>query len=264
MRNIPFTLFFLAIVLCFGTDLYAQNTLFRQNLDSIGSKEAILILPGLGDSKKRRMEQISEFSNQGYDVFIPDYMDKDAYVNCLPNLEKYFLENRLTEYKKLHCFVYIIGGWTLNGYINKHGFQNVASIVYDRSPPQERAPYVVRTKLSLIGKLLKGKIVNQFDSIAYVPVDNLVSVNIGIIIENKPTSLIRLFKKTALEKGPILVDVESLGQSHDDYIYVMLDHNEMYYRFEALGKSIVTFFNQGSFPSEDMRKPFTLNIFQKQ
>lgn len=117
------------------------------------SKEALIILPGFGDSKKGRKEQKRFFKKRGYDLYIPVYKDGKSLDNCVSNLESFYEEMRLKDYQKIHVFSYIVGSWTLNRFIQKNGRRNIATIVYDRSPTQERAPYIANKYLGLLVRL---------------------------------------------------------------------------------------------------------------
>lgn len=248
----------------FSASSHAQNIVLIQNEnDSIQKKDAILILPGFADSKKGRKAQLEEFSKLGIDVFIPEYIHKHSYAKTLENVTNYIKENRLLEYENLHCFTYIMGTWVLNTYIQEHGFGNIKTIVSDRSPLQERAPRLVKDKLSLVGRITKGKLVNEFSTIDYPQISNPDSVKIGLIIENKATKLIRIYKKTVLSYGPISMNADSLGQENDDFVYTYLNHDEMYVRFDVVGEMIREFIKYGNFPNESKKEPFDFDLFTK-
>ena len=82
-------IYFAIIVLGFlNSRLYAQENSSNKKKEIIvihdpkisrSEKEALIILPGRGDSKKVRKNQKKFFENVGYDLFIPDYIDKDSY-----------------------------------------------------------------------------------------------------------------------------------------------------------------------------------------
>ena len=61
----------------------SREIICKDNTKLSKEKEAIVILPGFGDSKKGRDKQEKFFKEKGYDLFIPEYMDKfmvDNYV----------------------------------------------------------------------------------------------------------------------------------------------------------------------------------------
>ena len=144
------------------------------------------------------------------------------------------------------------------GHIN-----NITSIVYDRSPLQERAPYVLVEDNPMIIKLLTGRIMKNFSQTPYPPINN-DSKNLGIIIENKATRLILKHKKTALSLGPIIFNKDSLKQACDDYLYEYINHDEMYYKFDKIGPEILYFFKNGVFSKDVRKSPYDFNLFEKQ
>ncbi|MEZ4921482.1 MAG: hypothetical protein R2792_20490, partial [Saprospiraceae bacterium] len=121
-------------------------------------QEAIVILPGFGDKRGRRMKQKKYFEQTEYDLYIPNYRDRQSVDGCVEKLHTFYEAHDLKSYKKVHVFSYILGSWVLNKYIEKYGKGNIASIVYDRSPLQERAPQVIVDRIPLIGKILKGPV----------------------------------------------------------------------------------------------------------
>ena len=70
-RNISLLLGLFCYFSCVG-----QEIICKDNTKLSIDKEAIVILPGFGDSKKGRNEQEKFFKEKGYDLFIPEYMNK--------------------------------------------------------------------------------------------------------------------------------------------------------------------------------------------
>lgn len=232
--------------------------------DSIprSEKEALLILPGFG-SKLEGITDIGKFfAGKGYDLFIPEYIGRDSLGQCVQTLEKFFMAQKLGEYKKLHVFSYIIGSWTLNRWLQKHPENNIATIVYDRSPLQERAPYALVKDLPFFTRLLEGDIVEEFSHTPYEPVVN-DSKNIGIIMESRATKLIRKHKKTALSLGEIDWTVAGRGQDYDDCFYTLNNHDEMYHDFDETGLQILYFIEHGKFTDSARRIKPDLDPFTK-
>ena len=228
----------------------------------ISEREAILILPGFG-SKIHGVKHIKKFfSNKGYDLFIPHYIGRDSLQQCVTTLHSFINLHQLLHYKKIHVFSYIAGSWVINLWVQQHPINNIASIIYDRSPLQERAPYVLVKDNPKLIKLLAGNIMKQFSQTAYPTINN-DEKNLGIIIENKSTKLIRKHKKTALLLGPINFDKELLHQSSDDYFYTCINHDEMYYNFENVGKEIFLFFKTGKFSENAQKINFNFDIWDK-
>lgn len=257
--------FKLCLLLFFiNAKIQGQNIVLIQNPDlSFSQKDAILILPGFADSKKGRKAQLKEFSKLGIDLYIPDYIHKHSYEKTNQNIEDYFKKYKLSEYKNLYCFSYIMGTYVLNTYIQNHGFGNIKVIVSNRSPLQERAPRLVKEKLSLVGRITKGKLVNEFSTVEYPEIPNPDNVNIGIVIENKATKLVRIYKKTVLSYGPINMSADALKQKYDDYVYTYLNHDEMYVRFDVIGETIRAYIKNGKFPEASKKEPYNFDLFTK-
>ena len=133
-------------------------------------KEALIILPGLGDSKKGRKQQKQYFENSEFDLFIPDFHDKKSYVGTVENFTQFYFNQKLAEYKKVHVFAYILGSWVINDFINEHGVFNIYSIIYDRSPLQERAPRVIQERIPRIGKMVAGNLLKDVSELKYTPI----------------------------------------------------------------------------------------------
>lgn len=254
------TVLFLYVTTCFA---HRKDIIVIEDTSiPLSQKEAILILPGFG-SKIHGVKDIRDFFiHKGYDVYIPHYIGRDSLQQCVFNLNIFIEKHHLLNYKKLHVFSYIAGSWVLNMWLQKHSVNNIASIVYDRSPFQERAPYVLVKDKPLLIKLVVGKIMYDFSQTLY-PTNANDSKNIGIIIENKPTQLILKHKKTALMLGEFTFSKDSLKQPCDDYLYECINHDEMYFQFSNIGPEILNFFKNGNFSSYVRKEPFIYDVFDK-
>jgi hypothetical protein len=226
----------------------------------ISEREAILILPGFGSKVHGSKAQADFFFNKGVDVFIPKYIARKSIKNCVTNIDEFITKYNLMGYKKVHVFCYIAGGWTFNQWILEHPKNNISSIVYDRSPLQERAPYALVKDVPLIIRIISGKIMKEFSKTPYTPIQKN-NISIGIVIESKATKLIRKHKKSALSLGPVLWDEEALKQDYSDFCYTWLDHDGMYTRFDVIGNDILYFFKNGKFDSKANRNPFNEDPF---
>jgi hypothetical protein len=256
---------FLSIVCLFSTFCFAhrKDVVVIENESILFSeKEAILILPGFG-SKIHGIKDIKAyFSHKGYDVYIPHYIGRDSLQQCAITVNNFMDKYHLLQYKKLHVFSYIAGSWVINLWLLQHPFNNIASIVYDRSPLQERAPYVLVIDNPVIIKLLAGNIMKNFAQTPYPSIKNDAK-NLGIIIENKSTKLIRKHKKTALSLGQITFNKDSLHQPFDDYLYECINHDEMYFQFDKIGPEILFFFKNGTFSKNAKKEPFLFDFWDK-
>ncbi|MEZ4825608.1 MAG: hypothetical protein R3C61_04835 [Bacteroidia bacterium] len=225
------------------------------------AREAILVLPGLGDSHRGRNAQVKFFANRGYDVYIPDFLDRKSYQKSVENLAAFYHSSGLTEYKKVHAFCYILGSYAINDFLAGLETHNIETIIYDRSPLQERAPYVVATAIPGIGKLVVGNVVIDFNTVSYSPMPD-TTIRVGLIVESKATRLIRIFKKTALKPGPVSWAPDSLHQAYDDIHYTRLNHDQMYHRFDVVGEEILYFLNNGEFSPNSVDMAYSWNPFK--
>ncbi len=225
-------------------------------------KEALVILPGFGDSRKGRKKQKRFFSNKGYDLYIPDYKHRKSFDGTIANFSRFFQKHELGKYEKVHIFSYIMGSWVINKFIQKNGKGNIATIVYDRSPLQERAPQVAVDKIPCIAKIYIGKVIFDLSEIAYPSIEQQ-GILMGIIVESKATSFIRFFKKKTMSYGSIDWQNLEFNQAHDDLIYTWLNHDQMYVRFDIIGADILSFVKNGKFTSEAKREPYDWDVFEK-
>lgn len=225
-------------------------------------KEALVILPGFGDSKKGRKKQKKFFSNKGYDLYIPNYKHRKSFEGTVENFTAFFKKHELNKYKKVHIFSYIMGSWVINQFIQQNGKGNIATIVYDRSPLQERAPRVAVEKIPCISKMYIGKVIFDMSEMPYSPIEQQ-GIRMGIIVESKATSLIRFFKKRTMSYGSIDWQNLDFNQAHDDLIYTWLNHDQMYVRFDIVGEDILSFINTGKFTPNAKRDPYDWDVFEK-
>ncbi|MFT6501009.1 MAG: hypothetical protein ACJASQ_001119 [Crocinitomicaceae bacterium] len=225
-------------------------------------KEAIIVLPGLGDGKKQRKAQKETFNVPGYDLFIPDYIDKESFDATYSKFIDFHKDQKLGEYKKLHVFSYILGSWTINTFVNKNGIQNIRSIVYDRSPMQERAPIIIVENIPRIAKMMFGALPKDLSLMPYPTIDTQ-NVNIGIIVEGKATGIMRHFKEETIAKGAYDWGNIDYNQNYDDLMYTHLNHNEMYLQLDYFASHMTNFFETGSFLMHAQRKWYGWESFEK-
>jgi hypothetical protein len=224
-------------------------------------KEAIVILSGFGTKLEGIKDIRDYFSGKGYDLFIPHYIGRDSIGECVSNWDTFFNRHYLSEYKKVHVFSYIVGSWTLNKWLKKNSRPNIRSIIYNRSPLQERAPYALVNDSPLLIRMLSGRIMREFANTPYPSVPN-DSTNIAIIMESRATPLIRKHKKTALSLGEIDWSIASRKQDCDDYLFTLNNHDDMYHDFSVIGPEIFQFIRTGKFTEKAQRTkpeidPFT-------
>ncbi len=235
----------------------------RNTVKPKSQRDAIVILSGMGDNRKRRKIQ-KKFFCESYDqdVFIPAYTDRSSYENTVANFHEFMEKEEIDSFRSVHFFCYILGSWILNEYLTEHEVPNMASVVYDRSPIQERAPDVVMQEIPFIAQLAKGRILKDMVGMRYRPIA-LDHCSVGIIAENKATKLMRHFKEETLAMGELEWEHPETGQDHDDLMYVFLNHDEMYERFDVFGDPLLYFFQHGAFPEDVKRNPFDRDPFSR-
>lgn len=251
---------FLIVLLKFETN--AKERIFiNTNSKKISEREAILILPGFG-SKVHGTKKIAEyFFNKNYDVFIPDYLSRNSIANCVENLNEFYIERNLKEYKKIHVFSYIVGSWTLNYWLLNYPQVKIHSIVYDRSPLQERAPYALVKDIPFLIRIISGKIMREFSETPYPPIEKS-EINIGLLIESEATKLVYKHKKSVFSLGEIKWEVDSLNQKFDDFHYIWNNHDELYLNMSDFAEEIFYFFKNGKFTDQAKREKFQEDPFK--
>lgn len=223
-------------------------------------KEALLILPGFGSKIHGSKAQKRYFANKGYDLFIPSYISRKSVAATVKNVDEFYQKHHLGEYKKVHVFGYIVGSWAVNLWIKAHPENNIATIIYDRSPLQERAPAALVKDMPVLIKILAGPMMKDFSRTPYPSLDRK-NIRIGLLIESKATKLIRRHKKSALSLGPVQWDLIPFRQTADDAHYTWLNHDDMYSRFDVVGPEIWHFIQHGRFSEAARRVPFTDDPF---
>lgn len=226
-------------------------------------KEALIVLYGFGAQQQGVKDIATYFSHKGYDFFMPDYIANDSISRCVRNFDAFYKKHKLAEYKKVHVFSFIIGSWVINRWIVKNDSNNIATIVYDRSPLQERAPYAMATDSPLLMRIYPpGKVIKEFAVTPYTGIPN-DEKNIGIIMESTASKLIRKHKKTALSLGEVNWDIADRKQECDDHFFTMNNHDEMYHDFSVTGKEILYFIKNGKFSDSVPRTKPNVDPFAK-
>lgn len=222
-----------------------------------------MVLTGLGQSKKGYKSQ-QEFFGQfkEYDLYIPEIRHRGGYDSCYAVVANCFSKHELSQYKAVHVLSYILGTKVLNRYINKNGPGNIKTIIYDRSPIQERAAKVVVKRIPNMAKIKTGHIAHDIAKISYEPIKQ-DGIRIGIIVESKASKLMRTFKRTGKSFGPIDWKNFDYKQQPEDLIFTRLDHDEMYVTFDEIGEDIIHFIRHGKFTESARREPYTWDHWKK-
>jgi hypothetical protein len=212
-------------------------------------RDALLVLPGFGygrDDEKVFRAVAETASASGIDLFVPSYVTRTGLPSSREKLVRFIREQRLNRYERLHVFAFIAGGWTINPLADAGDIPNLATVTYDRSPYQERAPRIAAAKLPLLAWLRYGSTIFDVASTAYVPL-RATHVRVGLIVESKPSAFIRKHEAAARGYGPFTFGCDSFRQRHDDCVYVPMDHDDLYTRFAELWPELSAFIHTGRF-----------------
>jgi hypothetical protein len=169
----------------------------------------------------------------------------------------------LDKYNEVKFLCYIIGGFVLNQHIEKNGIGKITTIIYDRSPTQERAPRAATEKLPFISRILYGKVLSDFSKRKLTTLSHTDGLTIGVIIENKATKLMRVLKKTSDRYGDYNYNAVEIEGNLDDFTHTYLDHDLMYKRFDIIGQEIVLFLRKGRFSENAKREKYDWDPFKK-
>jgi len=235
----------------------------KSSIRQMGYDDALIVLVGLGNLLVDWEKLADGFTQtQGMDIFVPDVIRRESIGQSVEALYRFIEVHKLSKYQRVHVFAYILGGRILNQFLSMYTLPNLASIVYDRSPIQELAPVLATKHYPRLARLIFGKIIHELARTSYqpCPVDD---IPIGLIIEGKATPIMCFFRR--LESHFPLLDWsgEAFQQPYGDLMYVPLNHNEMYWRFDVYIKQLEYFYQSGNFGENARRIPFEDNPFEK-
>ena len=219
--------------------------------------DALLILPGLGYNRaaERTFRSLAPvLAAEGIDVYVADYLTRSGLSHSRDRLQHFIGDNRLDRYQRVHVFAFIAGAWTLNPLLDEHRLPNLATVIYDRSPLQERAPRIAAEHLHFLAWLRYGSTVFDLARASYPPLPAR-TVKVGLLVETAPTSFIRRHAQSARAYGPFAFECDALLQRHDDCIYVAVNHNELYSRFRDVLPDVMAFIRNGRFTVAANRQP---------
>ena len=244
--SVRISVFFVIILASNSADARHIVHIDKSSNLAIEEREAIVILTGFGSLYHSAKNQVKNFKAKGFDLFIPDYIDRQSLDDCSSNLEKFVEKNKLKSYKKVHVFAYIIGGWTLNTYLKTHDWKNLASVVYDRSSLQETLPGILSRDNPFFSRVLFGPLIKELAETPYFATE-IPSAKIGLLIECKATKVLWKKKKSFDQLPPISFDVTSFNQPNVDFFYTYQSHDDLYTALEYPAPAIIEFFRTGKF-----------------
>ena len=220
-------------------------------------QDALLVLPGFGygrSGEKTLRSLAASMARDGVDLYVPTYVTRSGLATSRARLERFIRDNRLDRYERVHVFAFLAGAWTLNPLIERQPLPNLVSVIYDRSPFQERAPRIATTRLHFFTWLRYGSTV--FD-VARTPYRTLEApeVKVALMVETAPTSFIRRYADAARDDGPFDFACGSFVQRYDDCLYLPMNHDEVYVRFAEVWPEVKTFIRTGRFSGAANRMP---------
>jgi hypothetical protein len=240
-----------SIAACAGAFVSAGHTRVASRTD------ALLVLPGFGYNgagEKAFHALADSVAAEGIDLFVPTYISRGGLAQSRVNLGQFIRDHRLDRYDRLHVFAFIAGAWTFNPMIEKARLTNLATVVYDRSPYQERAPRVADEELHFLTWLRYGSPVFDVARTPYPPLSQ-PDVKVAIVVETMPTAFVKGHEATVRSFGPIDFECDAFMQRHDDCMYVPLSHDDMYVRFATMWPELLGFIREGHFSRAANRVP---------
>jgi len=248
----------LAAVACCALSLACAHAIVRPVVTpSKPAIEALLVLPGFGYGRAGEHEFRSlapSIAAEGMDLYLPTFVSRAGLDESRERLRRFIRDNRLDRYERVHVFAFIAGGWTFNPLVEADALPNLSTIVYDRSPYQERAPAIALEKLRFLTWLKYGSVVFEVARTAYAPV-TAPRVRVGLVVETMPTPFIRRFATSAGRLGPYRFECGAFRQRHDDCTYVAMNHNELYAHFAEVWPEVRSFIRTGHFTPAANRRP---------
>ena len=209
-------------------------------------RDALLILPGLGygrDEGKAFRGIAAAAAADGIDVYVPGYLTRDGLDASREKLRRYIATQRLDRYERLHVFAFIAGAWAVNPLLERDSLPNLTTVVYDRSPLQERAPAIAARRLPVLAWLRYGSTIFDLARVPYPPLAQ-PRVRVALLVETRPTSFIRRHEKDAA-LGTVAFDCDALRQRYDACAYVPMSHDEIYTRFAEVWPEVRSFIATG-------------------
>lgn len=242
----------LAILAAFACITACASAVIRPSLSpSKPGADALLVLPGFGYSRageKALRSLAASMAGEGVELYVPTYISRSGLIESRAKLQRFIRDHRLDRYDRLHVFAFIAGAWTLNPLVETRGLPNLATVVYDRSPFQERAPRIADEKLHFLTWVRYGSPVFDIAKTPYAPL-TAPDVKVALVVETTPTSFIKRYEQTARGYGPFRFECDAFMQRYDDCLYLQMNHDELYVRFAEVWPELLAFIRTGRFTS---------------
>ena len=212
-------------------------------------RDALVILPGFGYGKgdDASFRAVAESAAaEGIDVYVARYLTRGSLDASRDRLVRVFHEDHLDRYERVHVFSFIAGAWTLNPAIERGALPNLATVIYDRSPYQERALALAVRDLRVPAWLRYGSTLFDVARAPYPPLTR-PGVLVGLLVETTPTSFIQHRARRAEALGGFDFACAAFDQRHDDCAYVAMNHDELYARFSSVWPDVKAFIRTGRY-----------------
>ena len=219
--------------------------------------DALLILSGFGYGRGQAdgfRSVAGRAASEGLDLYVPKYLSRRGLEPSRAALAAFVRAQHLDRYARVHVFAFIAGAWTLNPEAARGLLPNLASVVYDRSPYQERAPAIAVEALPLPAWLRYGSTIFDVARTPYPPLND-ARVRVGLIVETRPTAFIRHHARDAIAGGTFDARCGAFGQPYDDCVFVAMSHDDLYGRFAELWPDVASFIHAARFTSRADRTP---------
>ena len=219
------------------------------------AQDALLVLPGFGygsAGEEAFRSLASSMAADGIDLYLPTFISRSGLQKSRERLDEFVRAQRLERYQRVHVFAFLAGGWTFNPLAERDVLPNLSTVIYDRSPYQERAPRVASENLPLLAWMRYGRVVFDVANTPYPPLTNS-DIKVGLVVETVPTTFIRRFADTARRQGPYDFTCGAFKQRYDDCMYVALNHTDLYAQFATIWPDVRAFVQGGRFTTSANR-----------
>jgi hypothetical protein len=233
------------------------GALARPSIAARRHADAFLVLPGFGygrDGERTFRSLRPVLATEGIDLYVASYLTRSGLASGREKVDAFVRVNQLDRYERLHVFAFLAGAWTVNPLLERDAPSNLATVVYDRSPFQERAPAIAVDKLRVFAWLRYGSTIFDVARTPYPPLTT-TRAKVGVLVESLPTSFVKGHAKAAQSYGPFVFACADLHQRYDDCGYMPLDHDALYVRFGEVWPELRAFIRAGRFTSAINRTP---------
>lgn len=252
----------LAIIAASAYLTACAGPMVRPSLSPVKPKtDALLVLPGFGygpNRDKAFRTVAASAAAEGVDLYVAPFITRSGLASSREKLERFLSDNRLDRYQRLHVFAFIAGAWTFNPLVERQMLPNLATVIYDRSPFQERAPAIAASELRFLTWVRYGSTVFDVARTPYPPL-TAPNVKVAIVVESRPTDFIKRYGDEARQYGPFAFGCDSFDQRFDDCLYLPMNHDELYARFADVWPELRTFIRGHRFSDAADRTPPTVD-----